>query len=137
MSVAMTLGKKESIYKVSEKGARLIHLESPVLNSNEMDRIASFAEPENGGFEQGTISTRYSLADGPDGIKDAIEAICDKAVEDVRDGVEVLILSDKSADQAELDGTTYIPPMIAVGAVHHRLIDEGLRMDTGIVIETG
>jgi glutamate synthase (ferredoxin) len=137
MSVAMTLGKKESIYKVSEKGARLIHLESPVLNSNEMDRIASFAEPENGGFKQATISTRYALSDGPDGIKAAIDAICDKAVEDVRNGAEVVILSDKAVDQAEMDGSTYIPPMVAVGAVHHRLIDEGLRMDAGIVVETG
>ena len=32
MSLGMTLGKKESIYKVTEEGARLIHLESPVLN---------------------------------------------------------------------------------------------------------
>ena len=137
MSVAMTLGKKESIYKVSEKGARLIHLESPVLNSNEMDRIASLADEENGGFKQSSISTRYALEDGPDGIKAAIEAICDKAVEDVRGGVEVLILSDKAADQEELNGSTYIPPLVAVGAVHHRLIQEGLRMDTGIVVETG
>lgn len=137
MSVAMTLGKKESIYKVSEKGARLIHLESPVLNSNEMERVASFAEEENGGFAQGTISTRYTLSDGPDGMKAAIDAICDKAAEDVRKGVEVLILSDKADDQSVLDETTYIPPLIAVGAVHHRLIAEGLRMDTGIVVETG
>jgi len=137
MSVATTLGKKESIYKVSEKGARLIHLESPVLNANEMDRIASFAKEENGGFKQGSISTRYALSDGPEGIKSAIDAICDKAVEDVRGGVEVLILSDKAADQSELDGSTYIPPLVAVGAVHHRLIKEGLRMDTGIVVETG
>eukprot|EP01082_Thalassiosira_pseudonana_P009607 g8482.t1.1.5e17418a g8482 g8482.t1 contig3:198870-203696(-) len=137
MSVAMTLGKKESIYKVSEKGARLIHLESPVLNTNEMDRIASYAEPENGGFKQATLSTRYSLEDGPEGIKAAIDAICNKAAEDVRNGVEVLILSDKASGQSELDDTTYIPPLIAVGAVHHRLIKEGLRMDTGIVVETG
>jgi glutamate synthase (ferredoxin) len=137
MSVAMTLGKKESIYKVSEKGARLIHLESPVLNTNEMDRIASFAAEENGGFQQATISTRYALEDGPEGIKEAIDAICDKAVEDVRNGVEVLILSDKAADQSELNESTYIPPLVAVGAVHHRLIEEGLRMDTGIVVETG
>ena len=46
-------------------------------------------------------------------------------------------MSDKAADQAEMDVSTYIPPMVAVGAVHHRLIDEGLRMDTGIVVETG
>jgi len=137
MSLAMTIGKKESIYKVSEQGARLIHLESPVLNEAEMKRIADFAEPENGGFKQSTVSTRYDIADGPSGIKKAIDAICDKAVEDVKSGAEVLILSDMAADQSELDSTTYIPPMVAIGAVHHRLIETGLRMDVGIVVETG
>ena len=32
---------------------------------------------------------------------------------------------------------TYIPPLLAVGAVHHALIEAGVRMDTGIVVETG
>ena len=137
MSFAMTLGKKESIYKVSEKGARLIHLESPILNTNEMKRIASLASEENGGFRQSTISTRYALSDGPDGIRRAIDALCDKAAEDVRSGIEVIILSDMASDQSSFDDTTYIPPLIAVGAVHHRLIADGLRMDAGIVIETG
>ena len=31
---------------------------------------------------------------------------------------------------------TFIPPMIAVGAVHHHLIQVGLRMDTSIIAET-
>ena len=137
MSLAMNLGKKESIYKVSEKGARLIHLESPVLNGAEMERIAEYAKPENGGFKQSTVSTRYALEDGPSGIKTALDRVCDAAVEDVRNGAEVLVLSDMAKDQAELDDTTYIPPLVAVGAVHHRLIEEGLRMDTGIVVETG
>jgi len=93
MSLGMTLGKKESIYKVSEKGARLIHLESPVLNSVEMEEIKELASGEDG-FDQATISTRYDIEDGPAGIKTAIEEICDAAVEQVRSGVEVLILSD-------------------------------------------
>lgn len=137
MSLAMTLGKKESIYKVSEKGARLIHLDSPVLNQAEMDRIASFAAPENGGFKQATVSTRYNIKDGPAALETSIDALCDKAVEEVRNGAEILILSDYANDQSILVETTYIPPLAAVGAVHHRLIDEGLRMETGIVIETG
>jgi glutamate synthase (ferredoxin) len=137
MSLAMTLGKKESIYKVGEEGARLIHLESPVLNDSDMEQIASFANPEKGGFKQHTLTTRYALSDGPAGIKAALAALCDKAVEEVTNGAEVLILSDLAADQSVLDDTTYIPPLLAVGAVHHRLIDEGLRMDTGIIAETG
>jgi glutamate synthase (ferredoxin) len=137
MSLAMTLGKKESIYKVSERGARLIHIKSPVLNEAEMAEIKTMAEDENGGFKHGTLSTRYDLSTGPSGLQDAITSICDQAVSRVLDGTEVLILSDLAPDQSTLDSTTYIPPLLAVGAVHHRLIKEGLRMDTGIVIETG
>ena len=137
MSLGMTLGKKESIYKVSEEGARLIHLESPVLNSVEMDQVKAFSDPENGGFAHSTISTRYDLSEGPGGIKDALDEICDAAVEQVRNGSEVIILSDLAEDQSILDSTTYVSPMLAVGAVHHRLIDEGLRMDVGIIVETG
>lgn len=58
MKLAMTLGKKESIYKVSEKGARLIHLESPVLNQLELNTVYKMSKPENGGFKQATLSTR-------------------------------------------------------------------------------
>jgi len=137
MSLAMTLGKKESIYKVSEKGARLIHLESPVLNGAEMDKIQELSKPENGGFAQSVVSTRYSLEQGATSLKENLDLICEKAVEAVRNGAEVLILSDKSADKSVLDETTYVPPLLAIGAVHHRLIEDGLRMDTGIIVETG
>jgi glutamate synthase (ferredoxin) len=137
MSLAMTLGKKESIYKVGEKGARLIHLESPIVNMAEMDLIAEYAKPENGSFMQETVSTRYPLEDGPSGLEKALDEVCDRAVEAVRSGTEILILSDRAQDMSELEETTYIPPLVAVGAVHHRLIEEGLRMDTGIVVQTG
>lgn len=137
MSLGMTLGKKESIYKVSEKGARLIHLTSPILNDAEMEKIKDFAKPENGGFKWDIISSRYALEEGPAGITSALNRICDEAVETVRNGCEVLILSDKAQDQMSLVETTYIPPLIVVGAVHHRLIEEGLRMDSGIIVETG
>lgn len=137
MSLAMTLGKKESIYKVSEKGARLIHLESPVLNDSEMAVIKDHAKEENGGFKQSTLSTRYNLELGPKGIKIALDKICDDATAAVRSGIEVIILTDIAENQAILSETTYIPPLVAVGAVHHRLIDEGLRMDAGIIVQTG
>jgi glutamate synthase (ferredoxin) len=137
MSLGMTLGKKESIYKVSEKGARLIHLESPVLNEAEMEKIKEFGNPDNGGFKMDVISSRYDVEAGAEGITTTLDRICNEAVEKVRNGCEVLILSDKAKDQSEFSTTTYVPPMIVIGAVHHRLIEEGLRMDTGIIVETG
>jgi len=137
MSLAMTLGKKESIYEVSEKGARLIHLESPILNAAELEKIKAYGRPDNGSFAHATISTRYDLSDGPSGIRKALDEICNRAVVEVQSGAEILILSDFAADQSLLSGSTYIPPVLAVGAVHHRLIEEGLRMDVGIIVETG
>jgi len=137
MSLGMTLGKKESIYKVTEGGARLIHLQSPVLNGAEMEKISDLAEDDNGGFKQKSLSTRYAVSDGPSGINAALDALCNEAVAQVKAGVEVLILSDKATGQADLEETTYISPLLSVGAVHHRLIDEGLRMDTGLIVETG
>ena len=122
---------------MTEQGARLIHLNSPVLNSAEMELIADLGAEENGGFKQSSISTRYPVSDGPNGIKTALDTLCNVAVDQVKAGVEVLILSDVATDQSDLDQTTYIPPLLAVGAVHHRLIDEGLRMDTGLIVETG
>ena len=139
MSLAMTLGKKQSIYKVSEKGARLIHLKSPILNQAELNALAQLAPPHReDGFVQATLSTRYPLADGPQGLKVALDALCAQAIDMVQtQKVEVLILSDKALDSATLEDTTYIPPLVAVGAVHHCLIQQGRRMDTGIVVETG
>jgi glutamate synthase (ferredoxin) len=66
-----------------------------------------------------------------------LDSLCDKAEEAVRGGVEVLILSDLEKDPEALRESTYIPPLLAIGAVHHRLIDTGLRMDAGIIVETG
>ena len=53
----------------------------------------------------------------------------------VRAGAEIIVLSDKQ--EAGL-GTedAFIPPLIAVGAVHHHLINAGVRLDSSIVIET-
>ena len=69
----------------------------------------------------------------------------------MREGkAEILVLSDREAHPDGLGGEaatraaaagrtaemTFIPPMVAVGAVHHHLIQVGLRMDTSIIAET-
>lgn len=137
MSLGMTLGKKQSINKVTEKGARLIHLDSPFLNQNKMDYILSLDAKENGGFKNQVISTRYNLDEGPDGLNKAIDDLCASAVKAVKSGVEVLVISDRPSPSHPFQTTTYIPPNLAVGAVHHSLIASKVRMDAGIIVETG
>ncbi|GMH60430.1 hypothetical protein TrLO_g3821 [Triparma laevis f. longispina] len=135
MSLEMTLGKKESIYKVSSKGARVIQLKSPVLSSIDLKKIMAMDSEENGSFANEKLSTRYEMSSGPDGLEAAVKKLCEDAVASVMMGTEVLVLSDKP--EGGPDDKVYIPPLLAVGAVHHALIEAGVRMDTGIIVETG
>jgi glutamate synthase (ferredoxin) len=82
-SFGMTLGKKESIHKVPKRGASLIQLDSPILNTNEMECIPSLVMEEKEGFKQASISVRHTLSDRPKGIRCDINNFSDRAVEDV------------------------------------------------------
>jgi glutamate synthase (ferredoxin) len=91
-------------------------------------------------FAVASLSTLYSLTGGPEGLKAAVEALCARADEAVRQGAEVLILSDRIDQSGASAGVsaeqTYIPPLLAVGAVHHHLIAVGLRMKASLVVDT-
>ena len=63
----------------------------------------------------------------------AIAELCAKAEAAVRDGINIIILSDRRAGADRIP----IPSLLACAAVHHHLIREGLRTSVGIVVESG
>jgi len=82
-----------------------------------MDRLKAFDHPA---YRRIQIELAFDPAVG---LKQAVESVCDQAVQAVRDGHVLLILSDRAVarDQWVVSAT------MATGAVHHRLIREGLR----------
>ena len=91
------------------------------------------------GFETADLSTLFELSQGPDGLQRAVTALCQKAAEAVRAGKKILILSDRSNKTGNVslsEDYTYIPPLLAIGAVHHHLIRQGLRMKTSLIADT-
>ena len=84
---------------------------------------------EDPDYAHTVIDLNYAPATG---LRRAIEQVCDRAVQAVRDGKTQLILSDR----AVAADTLPIHALLATGAVHHRLIREGLRCDANIVVET-
>jgi glutamate synthase (NADPH/NADH) len=68
-----------------------------------------------------------------DFISKALDTICKEAENAANNGFTYLILSDRMA------GRNYLPvsPLLAVGAVHHYLIEKRLRMKVALIIETG
>jgi glutamate synthase (ferredoxin) len=134
MSLSISLGRRGNFLERQAEAARLLKLDSPVLNESELEFI------KQSEFGAATLSTLFAIADGPTGLRQAVERLCAEATAAVQAGQSILILSDRtdlSGQPATLSpAMSYIPPLLAVGAVHHHLIREGLRMQASLIVDT-
>ena len=129
MSLTMQLGERGNLLDAKPEYARLLRLETPVLNDAELAAV------KNSGFETAELSTLFEIAAGPQGLEMAVRKLCDQAAEAVSAGQKILILSDRSGGLLSED-YSYIPPLLAVGAVHRHLIRKGLRMKASLIVDT-
>ncbi|MEB3324282.1 MAG: glutamate synthase large subunit [Cyanobacteriota bacterium] len=129
MSLDMHLGRRGSALRPDPAGAAVLRLTTPVLN--ESDLLALGHE----GMGVATLSTLLPVADGPSGLKTALDRLIFEAEAAVRGGNQILVISDRSGGGISALFTT-IPPLLAVGAVHHHLLRQGLRLQASIVVET-
>lgn len=130
MSLAMQLGPKGNILNLKPEDAKLLKLESPILNDEELAGI------EASDFKTQSLSSLYQISTGPNGLKDAVSKLCQDATAAVQAGVSILVLSDRAGSYKIGTEYSYIPPLLAVGAVHHHLIRQGLRLRTSLVVDT-
>ena len=126
MSLEMHLGKRGSPLKPEASAAAVLHLNSPILNEAEL------AAATQQGIASRTLSTLMPITGGPAGLEAALTQLCSDAEAAVRSGNQILVLSDRGITAT----TSYIPPLLAVGAVHHHLLNQGLRLQTSLVAET-
>ncbi|MGO9516349.1 MAG: glutamate synthase large subunit [Candidatus Korobacteraceae bacterium] len=68
-----------------------------------------------------------------DSLQSAIDALRQNAVDLVAGGARILLLTDRSASPQSLP----IPMAMATGAVHHALVQAGLRTKAGLALEAG
>jgi glutamate synthase (ferredoxin) len=131
MSLTMFLGERGKILEVQAESARTIQLNSPILNEVELANV------KESGLQVAEISTRFTLA-GKESGTNAIADMVQAAVDAVKAGAKILILSDRVSTQSGplTAETSYIPPLLAVGAVHHHLIRSGLRLQASLIVDT-
>jgi len=128
MSLATKLGRRGNLLVAEPEHARQVELASPILNDAEMDALP------DAGLGVAHVSTEYEVASGPWGLREAVERVCREAAAAVREGAEIVVLSDKLAPVSV--ARSHVPPLLAVGAVHHDLIRRGLRARTSLVVQT-
>jgi glutamate synthase (NADPH/NADH) large chain len=130
MSLYAMLGGAGNILDLQPERASFIHLPSPILTNTELSKIKFINHPR---FKSGIVQCLFKV-DGQKGrLEAAIEHICAVAEDLTRNGVNILILSDRDADTFHAP----IPSLLAVGAIHHHLIRKGLRSVTSIITEAG
>ena len=128
MSLAVRLGPRGDLLTAGPEHAHRVDLPSPVLNGTEAEALPAL------GLPTARVATAYEVASGPWGLREAVERICREAAAAVREGAEVVILSDRT--MAATPETAQVPPLLVVGAVHHDLIRRGLRSRASLISET-
>ena len=129
MSLATALGPDGNTFEETPEQCHQLTLPGPILSNPELARILGLQG--TGNFEPKVLSLRFTPGSA-DALGEAIEALCSAAVAAVDDGNDILVLSDRGVDAKH----AAIPSLLAVSAVNGRLVRDGIRRHTGLVVET-
>jgi len=130
MSLASHVGGSLNLLEESPEHCITLELPTPILSNNELEKIRYI---DHGHLQTKTIYT-YFKADGqPGSLEKGLNRVCQYVTDAIEDGFTIIILSDRSFDS----GHAQIPSLLAVAAVHHDLIQKGLRGKIGLLVEAG
>ena len=129
MSLACPIGPEANILEPSELQCRRLYLEQPILSLTDLDVIRRSALH---GWKTRVLDITADARKPLDYVSE-LDRVCKEATEAVNDDYQFIVLSDRSA------GPDRVPlsALLALGAVHHHLIEERLRMKVALVVETG
>ncbi len=124
MSLAMHLGPRGSFLNESGGHARRYRIPSPLLFEEDIREI------EGGGLKAVRMPTTYSMKGN---LADAVAQLRQSAVDAIRSGAEIIILSDRDISKMMVA----IPSLLAVSSVFQELLRRECGHCVSIVIETG
>ena len=108
-----------------------LEVRQPILSNVDLEKIRHI-DNRNVSFSSETLTLCYKASDGASGMEFALQSLCKRAQTAVIEGNNILILSDRGVSSSQIA----LPSLLATAAVHHHLIREGLRTESGIVVET-
>ena len=129
MSLETCFGREHNLFREGPEHAERLVVNSPILSDHKFQALLDHPDQER----YGHVRIRLAYDPAQKNLREAIVDIADQAEQAVRDGKVVLVLSDHSSTQDEL----VVHAALATGAVHHRLVQAGLRCDANIVVHTG
>ena len=126
MSLTTCIGREQNVFNETTGHAKRLQFDSPVLMYSDMVQLRS-ANDEH--YSHSQVDLNYT---SDETLEQALERVCDEAQRKAEEGAVMVILTDRHITQDSLP----IPAAMAVGAVQQRLVNNNLRCDTNIIIET-
>ena len=133
MSLVSMIGPRPNLLGMEAGTHKRLEVDQPILTNDEVAKIRSVEAALDGAFRTETIDITWDARTGADGLEMAIKEMCWAATEAVLQDKNILILSDRAQGPDRIA----MPALLATAAVHHHLVRQGLRMQTGLVVETG
>ena len=134
MSLVSFIGPRPNLLDLeSTSGEKRLEVSQPILRNGELRKIREIGEIAGNHFKTVTLDITWPAEQGAGGLEKALAKLCREAEQKVRDGYNIVILSDRKAGAGHIP----IPSLLATSAVHHHLIRAGLRTSVGLVVETG
>jgi len=134
MSLVTMIGPRPNLLGHENEGSSLrLEIKQPILTNEQLYNIRHIHDHAGDAFRTKTLDMTYDATLRGGGMKKAIDNLCAEAKKAVEGKYNILILSDRGVSEDRLA----IPSLLATSVVHHHLIKEGLRTNSGLVIETG
>jgi glutamate synthase (NADPH/NADH) large chain len=126
MSLQTNIGREQNLFDIGPEHAEQVVMNSPVLSQRKLRQLLG---PDMFGMSHAFVDLN---ADEHEPLPDALDRICAESLHAARDGKLVIMLSDRYLKTGMLP----VHALLATGAVHHSLVDAGLRCSVNIIVET-
>lgn len=137
MSLVTFIGPKPNLLGIEETNPPWrLEASQPILSLQELEQLKSIDQLTDGHFKSKVIDITYAVNSQDNAekrMKTALDNVCAEANQAIRDGFNVLILSDRNISRFRIA----IPALLASSATHEFLVHEGNRTKTGLVVDTG
>ena len=134
MSLNSFIGPRPNLLDINAVNPPMrLEVTQPVLDFEDMARLRDIARHTGGKFNSYELDITYPLAWGREGVEAKLASLCAEAVDALKGGHNIIIITDRRMGREQVA----IPALLALSAVHHHLVREGLRTTVGLVVETG
>ncbi|MGD0095473.1 MAG: glutamate synthase large subunit [Terracidiphilus sp.] len=130
MSLISYIGTERNILDETPENCHTLKLPHPILTNRDLEKLRRVS---SGDLLATTLPALFRAADGERGLKHSLDDLSNRAAHAVDSGYTLLILSDRGVD------ATYapIPSLLAMAAVHNRLVKDKTRTQVALIIESG